>query len=413
MASSGAPEDREAVSNIVETVIAADRGANAQGRLASNVQQELAAILESAPFKKSKQSREFLQYIVEQTLEGNVESLKERLIGIEVFGRSANYDTSADPVVRSRATEVRKRLAQYYLSEGAHAPIRIEISPGSYLASFSNHSEPADSSSNEALDAQVSRIPVEIPVVPVALDAPSIRSTEPARFRIKRLPALLGVALLLIITIPSFWMSRRSAIDQFWQPLVVGGRPLLIYTGAVQFRSSFITPGDLAASVKVASLLSRDRESFDIRSGDDVTFDDLRQSPTVLIGCLNNQWTQFVNDDLQFGCLIDQVPMIKERSGAGRQWIPTRSSDGKLQSDYALVTRLVFSKTGQPLIAIAGINDSGTRAAAEFITNDEQVGELIKSAPKGWNKENIQFVLQTKVVNNIPSTSTVVAVRYW
>lgn len=397
------------MSNIVETVIAVDGEANAQGLLASSVQQELAAILESAPFKKSKQSREFLQYIVEQTLEGHVESLKERLIGIEVFGRSTNYDTSADPVVRSRATEVRKRLAQYYLSEGAHAPIRIEISPGSYLASFSNHSEPADSSSNETLDAQVSRIPV----APVALDAPTIASPKSARFRIKRLPVLLVAAILLIITIPSFWMSRKSAIDQFWQPLVVGGRPLLIYTGAVQFRSSFITPGDLAASVKIASLLSRDRESFDIRSGDDVTFDDLRQSPTVLIGCLNNQWTQFVNDDLQFGCLIDQVPMIKERSGAGRQWIPTRSSDGKLQTDYALVTRLVFSKTGQPLIAIAGINDSGTRAAAEFITNDEQVGELIKSAPKGWNKENIQFVLQTKVVNNIPSTSTVVAVRYW
>jgi hypothetical protein len=68
---------------------------------------------------------------------------------------------------------------------------------------------------------------------------------------------------------------------------------------------------------------------------------------------------------------------------------------------------------GQPLIALAGLTDSGTRAAAEFVTSKQSLGELAKSAPKGWEHKNIQLVLKTKVVNQIPSDTTVVAVHYW
>ena len=56
----------------------------------------------------------------------------------EVFGRRVDYDTNEDPIVRARAAEVRKRLAQYYVGEGMAALIRIEICPGSYLATFSD-----------------------------------------------------------------------------------------------------------------------------------------------------------------------------------------------------------------------------------------------------------------------------------
>jgi hypothetical protein len=77
------------------------------------------------------------------------------------------------------------------------------------------------------------------------------------------------------------------------------------------------------------------------------------------------------------------------------------------------VARIPHSKTGEPLLAIAGITQSGTRAASEFITSPQEINELIKSAPKTWTSENVEFVLETKVVNDIPTTPTVVAVRYW
>lgn len=399
--------------NTTETGISEDRESSAQGLFAALIQEELSTILLSTPFRRSKQSREFLQYIVDRTLSGNGESLKERVIGVEVFRRQADYDTSADPIVRSRAIEVRKRLAQYYLGEGEHAPIRIEISPGAYHASFVTPSESVDLPSIRSVEISSPQIPEEIALTTSAPSVGASKPTRTLRFSFGGVSILLVVTALLAIAIPSALMRRGTAMDQFWSPLFNGAKPLLIYTGSLQWGNSFITAGDLSASVKVGALLSHDQESFDIRSGDDISFEDLRQFPTVLIGCLNNRWTMFVNDDLQLGCLIDKVPMIEERTGAMRQWTSIRSSDGTLQADYALVTRLVSSKMGQPLIAIAGITDSGTRAAAEFITNKQQMAELVMSAPKGWEKKNMQFVLQTKVVNKIPSTTSVVAVRYW
>src|SRR5690348_18325091 len=78
---------------------------------------QLARVLESAPFRTSKRYPALLSYVVEKTLQGNIESLKERTLGIEVFRREPEYDTNADPVVRIAAGEVRKRLAQYRSEE--------------------------------------------------------------------------------------------------------------------------------------------------------------------------------------------------------------------------------------------------------------------------------------------------------
>lgn len=75
---------------------------------------QLTRVLESAPFRTSKRYPALLSYVVEKTLQGDTDSLKERTLGIEVFRREPEYDTNADPVVRIAAGEVRKRLAQYY-----------------------------------------------------------------------------------------------------------------------------------------------------------------------------------------------------------------------------------------------------------------------------------------------------------
>ncbi|MFP5206926.1 MAG: hypothetical protein ACLGSH_16360 [Acidobacteriota bacterium] len=382
------------------------------------VEEALTELLKSTPFRSSKQSQQLLCYIVKQTLANNGELLKERIIGIEVFGRRTDYDTSADPIVRSRATEVRRRLAQYYMGEGIHAPIRIEINPGSYHASFSTLRKPEGHSPlNGSTEAALLGISV-VSEAPSAIPEGSVPFCEPIkkpRFRIHRSTALWGTAALLLVTLALSWWFDVSPIDQFWGPLFKGSKPLLIYTGSVQVRdATFVISGDLFATVKVADLMSRRRQIFDTRTGQEATFEDFRQVPAVLIGCLNNQWALLLNDGLQFDCkVVNSVPMIEERIGGHRQWTTVYSKDGKVETDYAVVSRLALSNTGQPLIVIAGIADSGTRAAAEFITNPERVKQLALIAPKGWESKNLQFVLQTKVVNGIPSTSTIVADRIW
>src|SRR5580704_6046291 len=80
--------------------------------------------------------QDFVRYVVEHTLTGREDMLKERTIGIEVFGRSTSYEPSDDATVRVKAGDVRKRLGLYYAEQGAHNPVRIELPPGTYVPEF-------------------------------------------------------------------------------------------------------------------------------------------------------------------------------------------------------------------------------------------------------------------------------------
>ena len=100
------------------------------------VLKELDAILASYHFRGSKRYPALLKYVVSAALDGHSGDLKERTLGVEVFGRDPDYDTSADPVVRFSASEVRKRIAQYYHEKGDGARLQIEMPLGSYVPEF-------------------------------------------------------------------------------------------------------------------------------------------------------------------------------------------------------------------------------------------------------------------------------------
>src|SRR5579871_1078062 len=111
-------------------------GGITNGNRANTVRAELARVLASHEFRSSRRSQDFLRYVVENTLAGRSDTLKERTIGIDVFGRPASYDPSDDATVRVKAGEVRKRLDRYYTLEGRAAAVRIELPPGAYVPEF-------------------------------------------------------------------------------------------------------------------------------------------------------------------------------------------------------------------------------------------------------------------------------------
>src|SRR5580698_1938750 len=97
---------------------------------------ELQTVLASPHFSNSKRYPALLRYIVEGTLAGKSDLLKERTLGVEVFDRPASYDTNTDTVVRYTAGEVRKRLALYYSELDQKPLIQISLPPGSYIPEF-------------------------------------------------------------------------------------------------------------------------------------------------------------------------------------------------------------------------------------------------------------------------------------
>lgn len=93
-------------------------------------------ILASETFSRSERARKLLRYLVEQERAGEADRLKGFAIAVDVFGRDADFDSSADAVVRVQARRLRDLLKQYSETEGANDPLRIVIPRGSYVPAY-------------------------------------------------------------------------------------------------------------------------------------------------------------------------------------------------------------------------------------------------------------------------------------
>ena len=100
------------------------------------VRQQLQAILAGRSFVTATRARRFLTYIVEETLAGRTDAIKELVLGTEVFDRPTDFDPKVDTIVRVEAGKLRKRLEEYYSDDGVSATVRIEVPKGAYVPQF-------------------------------------------------------------------------------------------------------------------------------------------------------------------------------------------------------------------------------------------------------------------------------------
>jgi hypothetical protein len=128
---------------MVRETVALETFASCATARTARIHHELQAVLASEAFKGGKRAQDFLQLVVEHALAGRLDNLRERMLGVEMFGRPVDYDTANDAVVRVKASEVRRRLAQYYGSLEIPPAVRIDLPPGSYVPQFSFETAPA------------------------------------------------------------------------------------------------------------------------------------------------------------------------------------------------------------------------------------------------------------------------------
>src|SRR5215472_10523911 len=94
------------------------------------------AILASPEFARSDRMCRFLRFVVERTLSGEEDSLKESVIGVRVFDREIGYDPKTDAIVRVEARRLRTKLAEYQAQTGADDPFWIVLPKGGYKPDF-------------------------------------------------------------------------------------------------------------------------------------------------------------------------------------------------------------------------------------------------------------------------------------
>jgi hypothetical protein len=393
------------------------------------VRAQLQRILSSPVFLNSKRYAAVLKYIVDQTLAGSGDRLKERTIGIEVFHRTPDYDTSTDHAVRSAVAEVRKRLAQYY--QQAHRDqVRIEVLPGSYMPQFRRVEE------HLAFTAPAAH-PMPERVEPPAAAVP----VEPARARLHA-GWLALVCLGAIAAAAAGWMLLRShdTYDSFWNPILSSRSPILLCIGNVEggrrpldvapvvsptlslsdfhnSPSSTVNVYDAFTLAKFAGLIEASGQRFQFASQSDATFTDLQNGPTILVGLLNNNWTERLVDKLRFTVeqpTPNQVTIRDRNNPQNHDWSINYSTPYlDVTRDYALVLRMVDPKTEQMVVVAAGITVFGTTAAADFLTNRREMKKLAAVAPAGWENKNMEIVLATDVIRGRSGPATVIAAQFW
>jgi len=186
---------------------------------------ELERVLSSQAFRSSDRSRQFLAYVVHSSLAGQIDNLKERSIGVEVYHRKADYATGEDPVVRINAGEVRKRLEQYYGSAPPDTTLRIDIPRGSYAPEFRWTSTSVSDAGSVTPDAQLARQATPGPLdreletdhaaVASILELPrALREAPKPSENLRRTSFGLLVAILIIAALTfgciSMWFQLRA-----------------------------------------------------------------------------------------------------------------------------------------------------------------------------------------------------------
>ncbi len=404
------------------------------------VEKQLGRLRSSPLFSHSRRYPLFLDYVVRKTLNGQGDELKERIVGIEAFGRPSDYDLNADPVVRVTAGEVRKRLAQYYYEPDHQRELRIELRPGTYVPEFRLPEAPV-----LALEPVRTLAPTELDVA-VAYPSP----LQPVSVLENRLPkndmrerrwrgVSVGLAIALAIAIAAAAvprLHRATATDLFWQPVVEANGPVLISVGSVAamvngnavapapwtisghpLSSDPIAVSDATALSSIQQVLSIRSKTSTLESSTSTSFSDLQKGPIVLISGFDNQWTMRVTDPLRFHFVrtsTDDYTIQDRTDQEHRHWsINTAAPFAKMNNDYGIVARFHDRTTEQVVIVAAGIGENGTIAASRVLTDDRYLADLKRNKLLPRPDQNFEAIVEAQIIDGKPGPPRIVASYVW
>lgn len=406
----------------------------------ASVREELAFILASADFSGSKRCSDFLEYVVTHFLEGDIERLAERFLGAELYGKPVDYETATDSVVRVRGSDVRRRLMQHYAKHQPVAGVIMELPPGSYIPRFHWTSD----------DPEI--LAGTLPKSPLA--DPEVTSTQTGlRHLLSSKRLLIGLATLLVFAISAaswYWhrsaSSSDTALERFWSPVLQNKKDVTICFGDTRSywpdpearsaiddekpisqilinkwtatRDDQTTAGNIRAALSIMDALNRHGLRAHIKWPQELEPSETAQSNVVFIGAFNNLWTTSLNRELRFSFSAVQTAtgfkwMILDKRNADRSWSTTATYPQAISEDFALITRIIDPNQKRVEIAIGGLNMFGTQAAGELLDDESWLESFARTAPKGWEKRNIQIVLAMEVSQRKVVHPRIVATEVW
>jgi hypothetical protein len=392
------------------------------------IEQHLDEILSSPAFKGSVKGTEFLRFVVGRHLNGETHSLHERAIAIDLLGKDPAYEPSEDASVRVRANEVRKRLASFYQTTGSSAKVRIDLPAGGYVPQFRRTS------------------PAQDPPLPVVV--------KPLAWRFWAAGGAAAMVLsLTILAIFRVVQGANTPLETFWQPVYNHRNPVVLCipglralypqggtevanllhaaplspaavenlvlhggTADLYVQDEIVGMGASLGAIQVASHLARKGKPVLARISQDVSFADLRSYPAVLLGgSISSTWTHEMNQDMPFVFVGNGSTItISESRPPRRSWsVALRGHSKRSDEDYAIVGRIIDSKSGQIILLAGGLTTFGTQSAAECLVENDCIARITAQGPRDWASRNIEAVIHTRILGNTPGPPQLVTAQFW
>jgi len=410
------------------------------GSDASEIRAELDRILASRWLKDSRQLSNLLRHVVEETLAGRKDGLKEYSLGLQVFHRPPDYDPRSDAIVRVQASLLRKRLAAYYASEGKDSLWRIEIPKGGYVPEFRRK------------DAHSAAPPQAVPSAAGPF----------ARWR----GFLTGLAAGVLLSLSAYWLRTTPTPSQtecpaLWRPyldprvetVVSFGVPLFFSGGGgLYIRDTHVNrlSDDQSRIERVAEILKRPfRPQPDVYTGIGEAIgahliarwlemhgtrvqlansnylgpSDVEQRNLVVVAsarfqtllqALNRPRAIWFDPGEEPGCMRLASPL----PGESEAYRPATSDMG-VSTSYAVITVWPCLQPGRRILYLSGIETWSTQGAALFVLDAARMRELQQrldrdpdNGPRGRKSPFFQVLLQVEAKNNALRSVRYVTHRY-
>ena len=394
----------------------------------------------SAAFQKSNRLRELLQYVGKRKLQDPQCSIPEQEIGIAVFGRPAGYDTGQDTLVRVQASQLRKRLQQYFAGEGRDEPIVVELPKGSYAPVFHPR---------EALAA--------------SLPSPPGRPSG-------WIWAGWGLAGVLSLALPlllvqniglrqraELGVGTRPAVDRLWRQMFGNGQPISLVLAdgnLVEFenqiqsqislsdyengafaklaQAGIADPGlrtlalslvgrrytsvaDVKAALTMGLVCASNGLSLEVVFARYATTAQVSSHNAILLGSLRaNPWVGLFEDKLNFRTVFEESPraayFVNQSPQPGEQ---PMYKEQWAALGFCRVAYLPNPKVTGDVLLVSGTDVQVTEAGSEFITSERWVRSLRTSLGLKLNEPAPHFeaLLEGQLINATVPQFQVVAVR--
>ncbi len=409
----------------------------------------LLRVASSPPFQKSNRLRELLLFVGEHSLSHGELHLREQEIGVAVFGRRENYDTSQDTLVRVQASQLRKKLQQYFEEEGREEPLVVELPKGSYALHFR---------------------PRELPAVASAAAEEGAGAPGRDRYRRPLIATSLAAGVLLAICIAlllhnnslrrraEFAMGPKPSVDRLWKQmfdnglhsyLVLADANLVVFEDAIkqhvslpdyqnkEFRRlaeqriedpairalvlnvvnrNHTSMADTGVMRKIALMFASNALPFDVINAREATINQVTShSNSILMGSRRaNPWVTLYEDKLNFRTVFEESPKVAYFVNQSPQ--PGEQPEYRgvwAQRGFCRVAYLPGAKGNGLVLLISGTDIQSTEAGGEFLTSENSIRRLRESFGLRGNEPmpHFEVLLQTRLLNSTVAEFEIVAKR--